>query len=88
MQDVLDRQALMKYGDLTEDDVRALLLDDKWSATVCDRVIMEVNGLTLALVTRIRQIGERYAEPVGAIDSELQRVSAAVDQHLQEMGLL
>lgn len=87
MQGVLDRQVLMKYESLPETDIHSLLLDGKWFATVCDRVMKEVNALTLALVTRIAQIGERYAETVSAIDSELQRMGAVVEQHLEDMGL-
>ena len=60
---------LKKYGDLTEADVKALVLDDKWHATVASRVASEVNALTLALVSRIQQLGERYGETLGALEA-------------------
>jgi type I restriction enzyme M protein len=86
-QNSLDAVTLKKYGDLTEADVRALLLDDKWAATIRDRVTGEVNALTLNLVTRIRQLGTRYAETMRALDETLQSLEAKLAQHLADMGL-
>ncbi len=67
----LDLATLKKYGDLTEADVQTLVLDDKWAATIRSRIAGEVNCLTLDLVARIQQLGERYAETVGDLDAEL-----------------
>ena len=38
-QAALDLATLKKYGDLTEDDVKTLVLDDKWRATIVRRVV-------------------------------------------------
>jgi type I restriction enzyme M protein len=86
-QAALDTATLMKYGDLTETDVQTLVLDDKWAATIRNRVLGEVNALTLDLVARIQQLGERYAETAGALDAELERLEATVDGHLATMGV-
>ncbi|KHJ74247.1 type I restriction-modification protein subunit M [Rhodococcus sp. Chr-9] len=83
----LDLATLKKYGDLTEDDVKSLVLDDKWQATVVRRVAGEVEALTLDLVARIQQLGERYAETVGEFDAELERLEANVAGHLAAMGV-
>ena len=52
VQEELDTATLKQYGKVTEDDIRTLVLDDKWQATVVDRVSAEVDALTLALVRR------------------------------------
>lgn len=83
----LDEQTLHKYDDLTETDVQALVVDDKWAATIARRIDGEVNSLTLALVARIEQLGERYAETVGELDAELKRLDAKVASHLAKMGV-
>ena len=67
----LDLATLKKYGDLTEPEIKQLVLDDKWHADDREPVAGEVNSLTLALVGRIQQLGERYAETVGDLDAEL-----------------
>ncbi|MFD4169125.1 type I restriction-modification system subunit M [Streptomyces albidoflavus] len=76
-----------KYGDLTEADIRTLVLDDKWLATVVSRIVAEVEALTLALVSRMRVLGERYAQPVGMLTAELERLEAKVAQNLAAMGV-
>lgn len=83
----LDTATLKKYGDLSEADVQTLVLDDKWQATIARGVGAEVNALTLALVARIQQLGERYAETVGDLDAELDALNTKVVDHLADMGV-
>jgi len=87
MQDELDKKTLAKYGDLSENEVKALVLDDKWAATMLSRVSAEVEGLTLALVGRIQLLGERYVKTVGDLDAELEKLESKVRGHLAAMGL-
>ncbi|ORV08690.1 type I restriction endonuclease subunit M [Mycolicibacterium fallax] len=82
----LDLATLKKYGELTEDEIKTLVLDDKWQATVARRVAGEVEALTLDLVARIQQLGGRYAETVDDLDAELERLEAKVAGHLAAMG--
>lgn len=86
-QAALDLATLKKYGDLAEDDVKSLVLDDKWATTLCTRVAVEVNALTLNLVARLQQLGERYAETVEDLDVELRELEAKVAGHLADMGI-
>ncbi|MCA1706002.1 MAG: SAM-dependent methyltransferase, partial [Actinobacteria bacterium] len=84
----LDTAALKKYGDLTEAEVRAIVLEDKWAAAIRNRVAGEVDALTLNLVNRIQDLGERYAETVGVLIAELELLEARVAGHLAKMGVL
>jgi len=84
-QAALDLATLEKYGHLTEDEVQAILLDDKWAATARERVTEEVNALTFALVSRIRQLGARYTRTVEELDAELLRLEGRVTAHLGTM---
>lgn len=86
-QDALDTAALKQYGKLTEDDVKTLVVDDKWAAVIQGRIADGVNALTLTLVARIQQLGDRYAETVGTLDAELQKLETKVTQHLADMGI-
>ena len=42
VQTALDLATLKRYGDLSQPDVKALLLDNKWHATVARRIVGEV----------------------------------------------
>ncbi|WP_418346060.1 type I restriction-modification system subunit M [Rhodococcus pyridinivorans] len=83
----LNLATLKKYRNLTEDDIKTLVLDDKWRAAVVRRVASEVEALTLHLVARIKQLGDRYAETVGDLDAQLSELQAKVADHLNAMGV-
>lgn len=83
----LDLATLKKYGDLTEADVKTVVLDDKWRDTVVRRVAGEVEALTLDLVARIQQLGERYAETLTDLDAVADLLDSKVVAHLAAMGV-
>ncbi|MET9841343.1 type I restriction-modification system subunit M [Streptomyces virginiae] len=86
-QAALDLATLKKYGALTEPEVKRLVLDDKWHATVTSRVASEAESLTLALVRRIKELGERYTETVEMLGTELEKLETRVFMHLVDMGV-
>ncbi|URM93988.1 type I restriction-modification system subunit M [Actinomadura madurae] len=86
-QSALDLATLKQYGDLTLPEIKQLVLDDKWHTTIAGRVASEVDSLTLALVARIQELGERYALTVGALDAALQALEGKVAGHLAVMGV-
>jgi type I restriction enzyme M protein len=67
--------------------VKTLVLDDKWSGTLTARVAFEVESLTLTLVARVQELGDRYAETLGSLEARLETVEAKVAAHLAEMGV-
>jgi len=83
----LDLATLNKYGDLTEADVKTLVLDDKWKATVSSRVESELTSLVLQLVARIQELGERYDETVADLEAEAEELGERLTAHLAEMGV-
>jgi len=86
-QAALDVATLKKYGDLTEPEIKQLVLDDKWHATIAARIASEANSLTRKLVERIQQLGERYAETVGDLKAELAELERRAARHLAAMGV-
>lgn len=86
-QAALDLATLNKYGQLTQPVIKQLVLDDKWHATIVARIACEVNSLILALVARIQELGERYAETVEDLDAKLTWLDSRVAAHLADMGV-
>jgi type I restriction enzyme M protein len=86
-QAALDEATLRKYGELTDEDVRLIVLDDKWHSTVSKRIDEEVDALTQALVARVRELGGRYGSTVSEISCELASLEAKVTGHLGAMGI-
>jgi type I restriction enzyme M protein len=87
-QDALDLATLKKYGELSDVEVKTLALDDKWQSTIIEKVVAEVEALTLALVDRIQNLGDRYGATVSAINNEVDELEARVASHLAAMGIL
>ncbi|QSZ51121.1 type I restriction endonuclease subunit M [Arthrobacter sp. D5-1] len=83
----LDIATLARYGTLTEQDIKFLVLDQKWEQAISTAIIREVTKLTHHLVARIKQLGVRYDETVGDLESELEQLNERVSQHLAEMGV-
>jgi type I restriction enzyme M protein len=86
-QAALDLATLKKYEGLTEADLKAVVLDDKWATAIIDRVTGQANALTLRLVARIQQLGNRYSETLGGLDAEAAALEARVAVHLGAMGI-
>jgi type I restriction enzyme M protein len=70
---------LEKYDDLSEADVKAPVLEDKWKDTVSSRVEGVLTSLVLDLVGRIQQLGERYGETLRAPNKKRVWDAVAVD---------
>ena len=86
-QDVLDLAVFKKYPTLTEDDIKTLLITDKWQATLQSRIEAEIERITAQLADRVTVLEERYAEPLPNLLDEVDRLSQKVTAHLQAMGV-
>jgi type I restriction enzyme M protein len=77
---------LERYAILTEDDVKTLVIEDKWLA-VLDAVIQtELDRVAQALAGRIKQLAERYATPLPVLEQRARDLSEKVTDHLKKMG--
>ena len=84
----LDQLAHDKYPTLSEDEVKTLVVDDKWLATLAAAVQGELDRVSQTLTGRIRQLAERYATPLSQLVDEVAALAARVDGHLERMGAL
>ncbi|EPO4994548.1 N-6 DNA methylase [Vibrio fluvialis] len=87
-QDDLEAKLDAKYPKLTEDEIKQLVVDDKWLATLAAAVQGELDRVSQTLTSRIRQLAERYATPMPTLTKDLAILSARVDEHLKKMGAI
>ncbi|MGH7872184.1 MAG: N-6 DNA methylase, partial [Candidatus Binatia bacterium] len=85
-QESLMAKVATQYGKLTEDEIKTLVVDDKWLATVAAAVQGELDRVSQILTGRIRQLAERYATPTPQLTGEVATLAARVDEHLKKMG--
>jgi type I restriction enzyme M protein len=86
-QDALDLAVFKKYPTLTESDVKTLLVEDKWKATLQANIQAEIERVTQQLANRVKELDERYAEPLPEIRQSVDELSGRVAEHLKAMGL-
>jgi len=85
-QRALDAKIAAKYKALSEDEIKTLVVDDKWLATLAADVQAELDRVSQALTGRIRELAGRYAAPLPALTEDVEALSARVDAHLGRMG--
>jgi len=85
-QEDLEARLDAKYPTLTEDEIKPLVVDDKWLATIATAVQGELDRVSQTLTGRIRQLAERYATPLPQLTGEVASLAARVDGHLKKMG--
>jgi type I restriction enzyme M protein len=82
----LDAAVYDKYPTLDEDEVKTLVVDDKWLATLATAIRGEIDRVEQALTTRVKELAERYATPMPAMTARVAELEAKVMAHLEKMG--
>ena len=87
-QEKLDAQVFAQYPKLTIADIKTLIVDDKWLATLQASIVAEIERVTQQLASRVKTLEERYSAPMPTLVDEVAVLSAQVDEHLKKMGLV
>lgn len=84
----LDDALLKQYGKLTEAEVKSLVVDAKWIASLKANIQTEVDAISQRLTGRVKELAERYESTLGEFDSIVKELESKVGAHLQKMGLV
>lgn len=82
----LDQLAHDHYQKLSVDEIKTLVIDDKWMARLHADVQSELDRVSQTLTGRVRELAERYATPLPQLIDHVAALSAKVDAHLAGMG--
>ena len=85
-EDLLDGWVYRKYPKLTEDEVKALVVDDKWLAALDAAIHGEMDRVSQALTRRVKELAERYETPLPALTQQVAELEERVNGHLERMG--
>lgn len=83
----LDVATYERYLHLSEDEVKKLVLDDKWIASISRGTRSVLNSLVVDLVCRIEELGERYGETLASLEARQGALKDRVAYHLAAMGV-
>jgi type I restriction enzyme M protein len=82
----LEAKVAARYAALSIDDINAVVVDDKWIATLSNAIEGEVDRISQTLTTRVRELADRYSQPLPSLKDDVDALSAKVDEHLKRMG--
>ncbi len=85
-QKALDAKVVAQYERPSADEVKTLVVDDKWLAALAAEVQTELDRISQTLTGRIMELAKRYAEPLPQIAAEVDGLSHNVHTHLEKMG--
>jgi type I restriction enzyme M protein len=83
----LEDKTIRKYGELTEEEVQTLVVDDKWMNTLSSNIQAEIGEISQRLTGRIRELAERYNSTLGDLGKSVTDYESKVNQHLLNMGI-
>ena len=77
---------LVKYAALSEEDIKRLVIEKKWFASLGSRLDGEMQRISQQLTSKVSALAERYAQTLPEIDTEIADLEAKVAAHLKQMG--
>ena len=84
----LDAKAYAHYPQLSESDTQALVVDDKWLASLSTAIHGEMDRISQALTQRVKELADRYDTPMPQMASRVAELEARVNRHLEKMGFV
>ena len=85
--DELVREVVARYPKLTGEEIKSLVIEDKWMASVEGDVREETDRVARTVAERVRLLEERYAEPLPELAAEVESLGERVEERLRQMGV-
>jgi len=86
VQKALDLKVIDRYKVLTQDEIKSLVVDDKWMAAISGDVKSEMERISQRLARRIKELAERYDLPMPVMNAQVDELEMKVNRHLEKMG--
>ena len=75
------------YPKLQDNEIKTLLVEDKWQASLRGALEAEVERVTQQLANRVKELEERYSSSLPQLTKNVSELEAKVAAHLKAMGL-
>lgn len=82
----LTEAVVAKYANLTEDEVKTLVVERKWLASVVGGCEALMQNVTHQIASDVTSLAERYEVTLGATESKVNDLEQEVLRSLKEMG--
>lgn len=82
----LDEKLLHKYKGLSEQEIKLLVIVDKWLKFMHDSIQNELDRISQRLSGRIKELAQRYDKPLPELDEDMKNLAITVENHMRKMG--
>lgn len=83
----LNAKVFARYAQLTEVEIKVLVVDDKWFTSLRNGIDSEVQRIVLRLSARVTELEERYAQSLPELERNAAALTRRVKGHLARMGV-
>jgi type I restriction enzyme M protein len=87
-QAALDRNVIARYPKLSAEEIKTLVIDDKWLTAIQAAIQGEIDAISQRLTQRITELAERYECTLPVLEREVQALTEKVSGHLEKMGVV
>lgn len=82
----LDEMVRAKYAELTDEEIKELLVNRKWYYTIFDGIKALYVTTSHNMANRISELAERYEDTLPVLEEQTADYEAKVKSHLERMG--
>lgn len=82
----LDAELTRIYVDFTHDQVRDMVVHNKWLGAIRDSILEEAELRVRSFSSRIKELVLRYETPLTVLQTKVDTIETRVQKHLSEMG--
>ncbi|WP_308780161.1 type I restriction-modification system subunit M [uncultured Clostridium sp.] len=86
IKDELDKKIIKKYVELSVDEIKDIVVNDKWIAVLVDNIEGLLDDISQILNSRILELAKRYELTMPKIESDVKILEEKVEEHLKRMG--
>jgi len=82
----LDKKLLKKYIEFCEEEIKILVVEDKWFSAITEKVVEEQEKIFQRLTQRIKELAKRYEYTLQTLENKTDELESKVKAHLENMG--
>lgn len=82
----LDKNLLVKYQNLKESEIKEMVIQDKWLASINHLINDELERISHNLAGRIKELTERYENTLPELTNNIKLLDERVEENLRKMG--
>ena len=84
--EALNLAIFKQFGQLSEEEIKELVVKDKWLTTLQSRIENRLENAIQQLISRLNTLEDRYRSPMAELAQEVEIWQSKVYAHLKNMG--